>query len=159
VFKGEYNEKIVAIKTVSPSNFSEENVTSLFEEIKVMCHLGANEYIVALVGASTLGIKDGKVFALCEFCPMGSLLSHVQRIRSGFVNLLQNDCVDIPAASDLTRQGLNVNDANCSSKDLILWSFQISKGMEYLKEKQASPLILHIVIARYMLRFHLGGAW
>jgi serine/threonine protein kinase len=148
VYKGEYNNKLVAIKTVSPDNSSEGNVLTLFEEIKLMCHLNVNQYIVGLVGASTVGINEGKVLALFEMCPLGSLLNHLRGIESEFINLLQEDCIiSYSSARILMGRDIDVNDDSVSSRSLISWSCQISKGMEYLIEKQVSQQCsLHNII-------------
>jgi serine/threonine protein kinase len=138
---------LVAIKTGNPENSSEDNLLTLFDEIKVMCHLGIHKHIVGLVGASTVRIKERKLFALCEFCPLGSLLNHLRSTRSEFVNLVRDNCIDCSIASDSTRKGVDIDNVSFSSQNLILWSFQISKGMEYLSEKKAiSPNIVQIKI-------------
>jgi serine/threonine protein kinase len=141
VFKGDYNNKAVAIKTVNPINSAEGNLKTLYEEVKIMCHLGVNEYIVSLVGASTVGLKEGKLFALFEFCPLGSLLNYLRMIRRSdelIANLVEDDAhlASVSASNDSIQNGLGTSDGSFSSRNLILWSFQISKGMEYLREKQ-----------------------
>jgi serine/threonine protein kinase len=138
VFKGEYNNKAVAIKTVSPKNSGGGNVTNLLEEVSILCHLGMNKYIVGLVGASTLGIKNGKVFAVFELCRLGSLLGYLRRSRFCDRNLVQNDRISIETTSNLNVQDSDMNDTGFSSWNLVSWSLQISKGMEYLTEKQVS---------------------
>jgi serine/threonine protein kinase len=139
VFKGEYNNKAVAIKTINPNNSTEGNLMTLYEEVKIMCHLGVNEYIVSLVGASTVGLKEGKLFALFEFCPLGSLLNYLRMIRRSdklIVNLVEDDAHLASVSNDSIQNGLGTRDGSFSSRNLIVWSFQISKGMEYLREKQ-----------------------
>jgi serine/threonine protein kinase len=123
---------------MNPNNSSDR--TSLFEEVKVMCHLGMHKYIVSLVGASTVGVQAGKIFALVEFCPMGSLLNYLKAIRSDFVNVMECDCCYPLCDECLLKHAESLTDNGCSSLNLISWSYQISKGMEYLREKQANYL-------------------
>jgi serine/threonine protein kinase len=147
VFKGEFKGRQVAIKTTNPNNSGDGSCLSLFEEIKVMCHLGVNDYIVGLVGAITVGINVGKVFALVEFCPMGSLLNYLIKMRSDFVNVMDCDCCNSLCDECLLKPREILTENACSSLNLISWSYQISKGMDYLGKKQANYLQLALLIA------------
>jgi serine/threonine protein kinase len=159
VFKGEYNNKAVAIKTASPKSSGEGTATNLFEEINVLCHLGVNEYIVGLVGASTVGFNDGKVFAVFELCPLGSLLDYLRMTRPEVFhsNLVQDDRIIHERARKSIKQGVEMNESRFSSKNLISWSLQISKGMEYLTQKQASVHFSKRISTLFNANLSLGG--
>jgi serine/threonine protein kinase len=132
---------------MNPNNSSES--TTLFEEVKVMCHLGVHKYIVSLLGAITVGINAGQVFALVEFCPMGSLLNYLTKMRSDFVNVMECNCCNPLCDECLLKHAESLTDNACSSLNLISWSYQISKGMEYLGEKQANYLQLALLWLYY----------
>ena len=112
----------VAVKTVNnPLDLSQLN--ALMCEIKVLDKLDQHLNLVNMVGACTNEFKDGRLWLLLEFCPLGDmkrfLLKNKETIRQ-----------------NLSRQ-VPIDELN--DRLFIKWAHGISKGMDHL----SSMRIMH----------------
>ncbi|CAG7731408.1 unnamed protein product [Allacma fusca] len=128
--------KMVAIKTVKPG-VEKSILLALLSELKVMIHLDIHEHIVALIGACTEFLRDGRVYILVEYCPMGNLQDH---LRKQDKNAMYMDITDFksPALSPVSLEDENFyGDTDILNyKLLVKWSIQIARGMQHLESKK-----------------------
>lgn len=109
---------VVAVKTVDPDNTDVHCFKSLLLELKVMSYLGKHPNVVALLGASTTGIRDrdlliylitalpisvrinlkdeflfclGNLLLISECCSLGNLRMFLVGHRGLFCNLMSKD--------------------------------------------------------------------
>ncbi|EFX62888.1 hypothetical protein DAPPUDRAFT_119760 [Daphnia pulex] len=127
---------------------SHNALDALIRELKMMIHLWEHLNIVNLMGACTnTNIKE-EILVIIEFCKFGDLKSYLIKHRDQFINEL-NALAHEPAhvtempERDQTYKSRKDLDANFTqiikTSDLISWSYQIARGMEFL----ASKKVLH----------------
>jgi serine/threonine protein kinase len=137
VIKGTVRNETVAVKVLKWKTGSElESFRSFLDEINVMTSIEVHEFIVRSIGSSTEHIKRGIVYLFMEYCSLGSLEGFLRSNRDIYHDLVTNDKFGyLNGESEAVSQGEVVTaEANYfSSKHLISWSYQITKGMEYLK--------------------------
>lgn len=104
----------VAVKMVLSQTGNVDALESLVHELKVLVHLGSHLNIVNLLGACTENISRGDLFVIYEYCPNGNLHNHLINHRADFIENQTND--------------------------LILWTFQIARGMNYLANNKVFEL-------------------
>jgi serine/threonine protein kinase len=135
IVKGE-EETVVAVKTVN-EHAGNEMLKALRSELKVMSSLGQHLNVVNLLGAVTK--NTDKILVICEFCEHGNLQQFLHKHRSNFTNLIINDKFDFStfgnrqheAASGYIKMS-SMNYCYIDTGNLVAWSFQIAKGMDYL---------------------------
>ncbi|CAG7829131.1 unnamed protein product [Allacma fusca] len=131
VYKGVKGEEIIAVKTVR-EKVSKDVLKALLDELKIMIYLGKHDYVVELKGACTQFLNEGRVYVLVEFCPLGSIESFLRNNSYNFSDdLYANDYVSGRCVRRRSVTAIQLN-----RKDLIHWSFQIVKGMQYLEDKK-----------------------
>jgi serine/threonine protein kinase len=149
VIQGTVRNQTVAVKSLQwKTGYELESLRSFLDEIHVMNSIEGNDFIVGLVGSSTEHIKFGTVYVFIEYCALGSLESFLRSNRDNYNDLVTNDAFSCFAnESEVDSQNDKLSsEANCfSSKHLISWSHQITKGMEYLEAKNV----------RYVNTFHV----
>jgi FMS-like tyrosine kinase 1 len=150
-FLGE--ETIVAVKTVSKLA-DKEMMKALIAELKIMVHIGQHLNIVNLLGAITRNISKRELLVICEYCCHGSLENFLLTHRSDFkkqngeTSNVEVQLVLKPQTNYLTlppvESGcyINLQDLYKSSTiaigitNLISWSFQIARGMDFLASRK-----------------------
>ncbi|OWA50540.1 putative Mast/stem cell growth factor receptor-related protein Kit [Hypsibius exemplaris] len=150
--RGHPKPTTVAVKMLIQSNLDEDQQKQLAEEIKVMTKLGRHLNVVNLMGI----VIRGNPLLILEYCPYGSLLTYLKMHRGVYFydhvdhdgNLLPFDEIEemtIQAdAKQISGRRASFPEENfdglvMSTRDLLSFSFQISRGMEYL----ASRSIIH----------------
>lgn len=149
-------ETIVAVKTIY-KQADNEMIKILMSELKIMIHLGHHLNIVNLLGAVTKNIAKRELLVICEFCQYGNIRDFLQSHRSNFVDQIVDDKVNIVSLQEenATKSSTYVKlptpdyenvgnlDVICKGSEiaintstLISWSFQISRGMDYLASKK-----------------------
>ncbi|XP_023245276.1 vascular endothelial growth factor receptor 2 [Copidosoma floridanum] len=148
-------------------------IRALARELKIMSHLGQHLNVVNLLGACTKNIAKHEFLLITEFCKFGNLEDYLLHHRKCFINQIdaatgkinpslgklfksneplssydskvhkycgdsQPDCPST-YVGDHTNSNLNP----VCSQDLLLWAFQVTKGMDYLFQKK----ILHCDLA------------
>ncbi|OQV12082.1 Macrophage colony-stimulating factor 1 receptor 2 [Hypsibius exemplaris] len=140
---------MVAVKTlVNPAD--EEQQVLFAEEFRVMLKAGRHVNIVNILGV----IQQGQPFLILEYCQFGSLLVYLKNRRNGRVyshvnesghlqdfdlNELRHQYRDMCQAEDREPSDEHMKEYMLSTNDLIRFSHQICRGMEYL----ASRSIIH----------------
>uniref|UniRef100_A0A803Y393 receptor protein-tyrosine kinase n=1 Tax=Meleagris gallopavo TaxID=9103 RepID=A0A803Y393_MELGA len=142
----------VAVKMLKEKSDTSEK-DALMSELKMMIHIGSHENIVNLLGACTV---SGPIYLIFEYCCYGDLLNYLRSKREKFHwtltdifkqhnfsfyhNIWYGKYVfwlfftdEIKCAS---RQMDEDEDFNVLTfEDLLCFSYQIAKGMEFLESK------------------------
>ncbi|XP_065110676.1 KIT proto-oncogene, receptor tyrosine kinase b [Paramisgurnus dabryanus] len=144
----------VAVKMLKPSAHSTEK-EALMSELKVLSYLGSHMNIVNLLGACTVG---GPTLVITEYCCYGDLLNFLRRKRDAFFssktgdgyykNLLSqtqpssegNENGYMPMRSYQKRSNQtewcdDKDDLSLDTEDLLSFSYQVAKGMDFLTSK------------------------
>jgi serine/threonine protein kinase len=150
VVQGSVRNKTVAVKCLQWKIGSElESLRSFLDEIQIMNSIQDHTFIVRLIGSSTERIKFGTVCLFMEYCALGSLERFLGSNRDAFNDLVSKElgCFEKESEGFSQEHELEM-ETTFSSKHLISWSYQITKGMEYLATKNVR------LVAVFGLRFN-----
>uniref|UniRef100_A0A8C0B172 receptor protein-tyrosine kinase n=1 Tax=Buteo japonicus TaxID=224669 RepID=A0A8C0B172_9AVES len=130
----------VAVKMLKEKpDASEED--ALMSELKMMTHIGSHENIVNLLGACTV---SGPIYLIFEYCCYGDLLNYLRSKREKFHWTLMDIFKqhnfsfyhNIHLDQNSSRQMDEEEDFNVLTfEDLLCFSYQVAKGMEFLGSK------------------------
>ncbi|OXA44563.1 Vascular endothelial growth factor receptor 3 [Folsomia candida] len=123
----------VAVKTVSP-NAHAIYFKALLSELKVLSYIGRHENIVNLVGACTSALGERQLFVIVEFCSYGSMLNYLRGNRCRFSDTTapsRHSPWEVVACDYVA-----IDFDSPTTLDLIKWSMQTAKGMEYIARKK-----------------------
>ncbi|XP_013860339.1 KIT proto-oncogene, receptor tyrosine kinase b isoform X1 [Austrofundulus limnaeus] len=143
----------VAVKMLKPNAHSTEK-EALMSELKVLSYLGNHVNIVNLLGACTIG---GPILVITEYCCYGDLLNFLRKKRESFLNSQAGDDhyrnVSIqseptsrevtgtgyipmrPSEKERSSQSDEIDELSLDAEDLLSFSYQVAKGMEYITSK------------------------
>ncbi|KAM9856489.1 KIT proto-oncogene, receptor tyrosine kinase b [Aulostomus maculatus] len=143
----------VAVKMLKPNAHSTEK-EALMSELKVLSYLGNHMNIVNLLGACTVG---GPILVITEYCCYGDLLNFLRRKREYFLNSQIDDgyyrnvskqtesmSSEVtgtgympmrPSEKERSSQSDDVDELSLDAEDLLSFSYQVAKGMEYITSK------------------------
>uniref|UniRef100_A0A8B9EVL5 receptor protein-tyrosine kinase n=2 Tax=Amazona TaxID=12929 RepID=A0A8B9EVL5_9PSIT len=150
----------VAVKMLKEKPDASEK-DALMSELKMMTHIGSHENIVNLLGACTV---SGPIYLIFEYCCYGDLLNYLRSKREKFhrtltyvfkqhnfsfyhnIHLNQNSSRDFAGEGfnstederfiHESRQTDEEEDFNVLTfEDLLCFSYQVAKGMEFLESK------------------------
>ncbi|CAJ0931478.1 unnamed protein product, partial [Mesorhabditis belari] len=149
----------VAVK--EPLNgFNIQHQQMLIDELKIMCAIRPHPNVLALIGAVTKNIRDGRLFVVIELCDKGSLKDFLVNLKRNvgsfkdelrrapddgylapnskpkkiYASEMDEENGDLPTIVDGEHEALihNQTATLCSTSDLLSFSMQIANGMEYL---------------------------
>ncbi|XP_049575743.1 KIT proto-oncogene, receptor tyrosine kinase b isoform X1 [Syngnathus scovelli] len=143
----------VAVKMLK-SNAHATEKEALMSELKVLSYLGNHMNIVNLLGACTVG---GPILVITEYCCYGDLLNFLRRKRESFLNSQTGNGYyrnvskqTEPASRDAlgteympmrssdkerSSQSEDPDELSLAAEDLLSFSYQAAKGMEYITSK------------------------
>uniref|UniRef100_A0A8C5EIP4 receptor protein-tyrosine kinase n=1 Tax=Gouania willdenowi TaxID=441366 RepID=A0A8C5EIP4_GOUWI len=108
----------VAIKMLKEGATSSE-YRALMSELKILIHIGHHLNVVNLLGACTK--PGGPLMVIVEYCKHGNLSSYLKSKRGEYSPYKVTDSSD---------------DDHLTMEDLISYSFQVAKGMEFLSSRK-----------------------
>ncbi|XP_056009649.1 vascular endothelial growth factor receptor 1-like isoform X2 [Ostrea edulis] len=143
---------VVAVKMVKDCT-DRDQMMALLSELKILIHVGQHLNIVNLLGAVTKDIRYGEMYVIVEYCHFGNLRSYLLKHKEEFRDVME-DYMD--PAQEKKREAAREAAANkpyymnkaqientadlvgppLTTKNLICWSFQVARGMEYLASKK-----------------------
>uniref|UniRef100_A0A9J7XEM0 receptor protein-tyrosine kinase n=1 Tax=Cyprinus carpio carpio TaxID=630221 RepID=A0A9J7XEM0_CYPCA len=131
----------VAVKMLKPSAHSTEK-EALMSELKVLSYIGNHINIVNLLGACTVG---GPTLMITEYCCYGDLLNFLRRKRDAFFssktgdgyykNLLKSTDNGYMPMRSYQKRSNQTDDLSLDTEDLLSFSYQVAKGMDFLTSK------------------------
>ncbi|CAG9793599.1 unnamed protein product [Diatraea saccharalis] len=109
---------IVAVKMLKEGHTDAE-MMALVSEMEMMKMIGKHVNIINLLGCCT---QDGPLYVIVEYAPNGNLREFLRNHRPG--NRYESDMESLKEKKTLTQ------------KDLVSFSYQVARGMEYLASRR-----------------------
>ncbi|XP_050674066.1 fibroblast growth factor receptor homolog 1-like isoform X2 [Leptidea sinapis] len=111
-------QSIVAVKMLKEGHTDAE-MMALVSEMEMMKMIGKHVNIINLLGCCT---QDGPLYVIVEYAPNGNLREFLRNHRPG--NRYESPTEDLKEKKTLTQ------------KDLVSFSYQVARGMEYLASRR-----------------------
>ncbi|XP_076364415.1 fibroblast growth factor receptor 4-like [Tachypleus tridentatus] len=109
---------IVAVKMLKDGHTDQE-LADLVSEMEVMKMIGKHVNIINLLGCCT---QNGPLFVIVEYAPNGNLRDFLRAHR--------------PSSGYERAIGIDLKPKTLTQKDLISFSYQVARGMEYLVSRK-----------------------
>uniref|UniRef100_A0A8C4F529 receptor protein-tyrosine kinase n=1 Tax=Dicentrarchus labrax TaxID=13489 RepID=A0A8C4F529_DICLA len=136
----------VAVKMLKEGATSSE-YRALMSELKILIHIGHHLNVVNLLGACTKA--GGPLMVIVEYCKHGNLSSYLKSKRGEYSPYKVNDGIWVwgrspswisaqeqLSAPELETRLQSSDDDHLTMEDLICYSFQVAKGMEFLSSRK-----------------------
>uniref|UniRef100_A0A672J3P1 receptor protein-tyrosine kinase n=1 Tax=Salarias fasciatus TaxID=181472 RepID=A0A672J3P1_SALFA len=120
--------RTVAVKMLKEGATTSEQ-KALMTELKILNHIGNHLNVVNLLGACTK--PGGPLMVIVEYCRFGNLSTFLKNKRDVFVH-------NRVSSSQLARKPPEMSSLNSLlfPEDLISFSFQVARGMEFLASRK-----------------------
>ena len=116
IINGQTNTKTVAIKCITGFG-TEKEIADFLAEITIMSQLNDHLNLVSMIGSCTTELeKEDCLWLIIEYCEHGDLKTYLRNYKQKLMSGTDNEIIN--------------------SRCLILWSFDIAKGMQYLAKNQ-----------------------
>jgi serine/threonine protein kinase len=129
----------VAVKMVKDVGDADQ-LRALASELKVFINIGSHLNILNLLGAVTSELKHGQLYVIMEYCRYGCLRDYLIDHRQTFVDTMDDAMLAAGAYASRVRQDsvdiMGGDETVLTTKDLVCYSFQIARGMEYLASRK-----------------------
>ncbi|KAI3351635.1 hypothetical protein L3Q82_020471, partial [Scortum barcoo] len=135
--------KTVAVKMLKGGATSNER-KALMSELKILIHIGHHLNVVNLLGACTK--PGGPLMMIVEFCKYGNLSNYLRSKRDDFLVYKSQDGKVVSSGSGCElselmkrppgEQSEDLYKRVLTLEDLICYSFQVAKGMEFLASRK-----------------------
>lgn len=152
--------KTVAVKMLKGGATTNER-KALMSELKILIHIGHHLNVVNLLGACTR--PGGPLMMIVEFCKYGNLSNYLRSKRADFIvykgsgcdlsELIKRRLESVASTGSSASSGFIEDKSYCDSEeeeeeaedlykrvltmeDLICYSFQVAKGMEFLASRK-----------------------
>lgn len=144
----------VAVKTMLDNSDRNANKV-LSSELKILSKIGHHLNIVNFLGAVTEKGPNNKIMIILEYCPHGSIYNFMLQNRNtfqddlGFQRVLTQKVgyIEVPETKNIIADDSSSYQTSCNeyinvqskipkTSDLISWSYQCSRGMEFLVSKK-----------------------
>uniref|UniRef100_A0A4W6CKB6 receptor protein-tyrosine kinase n=1 Tax=Lates calcarifer TaxID=8187 RepID=A0A4W6CKB6_LATCA len=122
----------VAVKMLKEGATSSE-YRALMSELKILIHIGHHLNVVNLLGACTK--PGGPLMVIVEYCKHGNLSSYLKSKRGEYSPYKVNDPRRLHTVTSFTTDQSS-DDDHLTMEDLISYSFQVAKGMEFLSSRK-----------------------
>uniref|UniRef100_A0A4W6CKA9 receptor protein-tyrosine kinase n=1 Tax=Lates calcarifer TaxID=8187 RepID=A0A4W6CKA9_LATCA len=106
---------------------------ALMSELKILIHIGHHLNVVNLLGACTK--PGGPLMVIVEYCKHGNLSSYLKSKRGEYSPYKVNDPRRLHTVTSFTTDQSS-DDDHLTMEDLISYSFQVAKGMEFLSSRK-----------------------
>uniref|UniRef100_A0A673M5W0 receptor protein-tyrosine kinase n=1 Tax=Sinocyclocheilus rhinocerous TaxID=307959 RepID=A0A673M5W0_9TELE len=135
-------EKATTCTTVAVKMLKEGATTSeyraLMSELKILIHIGHHLNVVNLLGACTK--PGGPLMVIVEYCKHGNLSSYLKSKRGEYSPYKVNSIITytrLDICTGTASVGYSSSDwDHLTIEDLISYSFQVAKGMEFLASRK-----------------------
>uniref|UniRef100_M4A5T9 receptor protein-tyrosine kinase n=1 Tax=Xiphophorus maculatus TaxID=8083 RepID=M4A5T9_XIPMA len=126
--------RTVAVKMLKEGATSSEH-KALMTELKILNHIGNHLNVVNLLGACTK--PGGPLMVIVEYCRFGNLSAFLKNKRDMYVHgrVSVNKCFSSQFFSPLDPKSLS-SSSPLFLEDLISFSFQVARGMEFLASRK-----------------------
>uniref|UniRef100_A0A8C9SKK6 receptor protein-tyrosine kinase n=1 Tax=Scleropages formosus TaxID=113540 RepID=A0A8C9SKK6_SCLFO len=124
----------VAVKMLKEGATSSE-YRALMSELKILIHIGHHLNVVNLLGACTK--PGGPLMVIVEYCKYGNLSSYLKSRRAEY-RPFKVPCAGtaLLMASSYLSGSDDLEKSHLTMEDLISYSFQVAKGMEFLSSRK-----------------------
>lgn len=126
---------IVAVKMVKDEH-TDADMASLVREMEVMKMIGKHINIINLLGCCS---QNGPLWVIVEYAPHGNLKDFLKQNRPGTLQRRSDSDGYLDDSSLLAPK------QQLGEKELIMFAFQIARGMEYLASRRVSIAYKHQV--------------
>ncbi|KAM3860708.1 LOW QUALITY PROTEIN: vascular endothelial growth factor receptor 1 [Diretmus argenteus] len=121
--------RTVAVKMLKEGATASEH-KALMTELKILNHIGHHLNVVNLLGACTK--PGGPLMVIVEYCRYGNLSTYLKSKRTVFVHHRVSSAVQRSPPS----HPRSVSNSPLFLEDLISFSFQVARGMEFLASRK-----------------------
>uniref|UniRef100_A0A6Q2XDI5 Vascular endothelial growth factor receptor 3 n=1 Tax=Esox lucius TaxID=8010 RepID=A0A6Q2XDI5_ESOLU len=132
----------VAVKMLKEGACASEH-KALMSELKILIHIGNHLNVVNLLGACTK--PNGPLMVVVEYCKYGNLSNYLRAKREFFLPYrVRNQLGRLPPSPSSASVGRTRNQSSAEDlwktpltiEDLICYSFQVARGMEFLVSRK-----------------------